>query len=118
MTPRDLRSFRLGLQDCELAIYADVASRTVLGADSRLRYPQEYLDALCDCAADLFDALGGNADADPDHAIFLGPVGGRAFIRNPAEPDEVLCCICSADIGAARLLEAARAALTMPEKTV
>ncbi len=111
MTPHQLREFRTGVPACELALYADIGSRTVLGADSALRYPQEYLDALCGCAADLFDAEPRDGTVPVDHVIFLSPTGGRAFVRNAAEPDEVLCCICAPDMAADRLIDAARAAL-------
>lgn len=111
MTPHDLKAFRTGTPACELAVYADIGSRTVLGSDSALRYPQEYLDALCGCAADLFDAAPADGAAPVDHVIFLSPTGGRAFVRNATEPDEVLCCLCSPDVAADRLISAARAAL-------
>jgi hypothetical protein len=111
MTPQELRTFRTDLPDCELALYADIGSRTVLGADSALRYPQEYLDALCGCAADLFGALPGIERDKVDHVVFMGQTGGRVFVRNPASPGEVLCCICAADAGATQLVSAARSAL-------
>lgn len=111
MTPQDLRAFRTGLPDCELALYADIGSRTVLGADSALRYPQEILDALCGCAADLFGALPGPERDGVDHVVFMSQSGGRVFVRNPASPGEVLCCICAAGAGATQLVTAARSAL-------
>lgn len=111
MTPNDLREFRTGIPACELALYADIGSRTVLGTNSVLRYPQEYLDALCGCAAELFHAVPDDGHSPAEHVILFGPTGGRAFVRSPAEPNEVLCCICSTDVAADRLLSAARAAL-------
>jgi len=110
MTPQALRKFRAGLPDCELAVYADLGSRTVLGADGALRYPQEYLDALCLGAAMLFETAA--AAADPaDHVFVLGPTGSRGFFRNPDAPNEALCCICRPDADAARLIRAAHAVL-------
>lgn len=111
MTPQELKAFRTDLPDCELALYADIGSRTVLGADSALRYPQEYLDALCGCAADLFGALPGSLRDSADHVVFMGQTGGRIFVRNPSSPSEVLCCICVADAGAMHFVSAARSAL-------
>lgn len=111
MTPQALRAFRAALPDCELAVYADLGARTVLGADSALRVPQEYLDALCDCAAFLFGALP-DPDAPPvEEILFAGPTGGRGFFRAAAEPGEALCVICTPDADLDRLAAAARVAL-------
>jgi len=110
MTPQALRAFLERLQDCDLAVYADLGARTVLGADAALRVPQEYLDALCDCAAFLFAAAPG--DAPVEEILFLGPTGGRGFFRSAAEPGEALCVICAPDADLGRLSAEARAALS------
>ena len=96
MTPDMLKSLRAQVPDCDLIVYADLGSRTVLSADSALRYPQEHLDALCHCAADLFGAATGSDTAATEQVLFFGPTGGRGFFRNLAEPGEALCCICAA----------------------
>lgn len=111
MTPQALKAFRIRVPDCELAVYADLGSGTVLGADAGLRYPQEYLDALCTCAAALFDAAPQDGAAPVDHVLFLGPTGGRGFFRRIDEPGEALCCICAPDVRAERLIVEARVAL-------
>ena len=111
MTPQALKEFRQSQPQCELAVYADLASGTVLGADGALRYPQEILDALCACAAAVFDAGLQTGDSLTDHVYFAGASGTRGFFRSPAEPTEALCCICTPDVDAARFLNAARAAL-------
>lgn len=111
MTPQALRAFRAKLPDCDLAVYADLGARTVLGADSALRVPQEYLDALCDCAAFLFAAAEAPSDGAVEEILFLGPTGGRGFFRSAADPGEALCLICAPDADLARLAAAARAAL-------
>ncbi|MEM9757164.1 MAG: hypothetical protein AAF914_14270 [Pseudomonadota bacterium] len=111
MTPHRLADFRTSVPACELAVYADIATRTVLLADGALRYPQEYLDALCECAAQLFEG-GIDFDGDPiDPIVFFGPTGGRVFLRAPEEQGEALCCICGADADVTALLAAGRAAL-------
>ncbi|MDA5092849.1 hypothetical protein O2N63_01975 [Aliiroseovarius sp. KMU-50] len=110
MTPTALNAFRNTLADCELAVYVDLGSRTVLSSDGALHYPQEYLDVLCTCAADLFDAAP-KGEEPVEHVLFLSPTGSRGFFRNLADPCEALCCICSAEVGFERLIENARAAL-------
>lgn len=110
MTPSALRAFRRRLPDCELAAYVDLRSRTVLGWDGALHFPQEYLDVLCACAAHLFDSAPV-AGGPVDHVLFLSPTGSRAFFRNPADPNEALCCIGAADVAVATLIETARGAL-------
>jgi hypothetical protein len=111
MTPHDLKSFRTHVANCDLAVYADIGSLTVLSSDGSLRFPQEYLDALCACAADLFDAAPGDTGMQVDHIIFLSPTGSRFFVRDMSQPDEILCCICAAEIDCGHFLEAAQAAL-------
>lgn len=111
MTPQALRAFRDRLPDCDLAVYADLGARTVLGADSALRVPQEYLDALCDCAAFLFAAAPAPGAGPVEEILFLGPTGGRGFFRSAAEPGEALCLICAPDADLARLAAEARSAL-------
>ena len=78
MTPNELSQFRSRLPHCELAVYADIRSRLVLATDGALRYPQEYLDALCACAAQLFEGIPDYAGQAVEQVLFLGPTGGRS----------------------------------------
>ena len=110
MTPTALNAFRRKLADCELAVYVDLQSCTVLSSDGALRFPQEYLDVICACAADLFEAAP-EAAGPVEHVLFFSPTGSRSFFRNVADPNEALCCICSADADVKTLIENARAAL-------
>ncbi|KAB2886447.1 MAG: hypothetical protein F9K34_02255 [Albidovulum sp.] len=110
MTPSALNAFRRKLTDCELAVYVDLESRTVLSSDGALHFPQEYLDALCACAADLL-ASGPKREGPVEHVLFLSPTGSRMFFRNLAEPNEALCCICAAEVAVGTLIDTARAAL-------
>ena len=110
MTPSALNAFRRTLVDCELAAYVDLGSRTVLSSDGALHYPQEYLDALCASAADLFDAAP-NAEGPVEHVLFLSPTGSRGFFRDVSDPNEALCCICTAEVNVETLIANARAAL-------
>lgn len=110
MTPDALNAFRRKLADCELAVYVDLQSCTVLSSDGALHFPQEYLDVLCTCAADLFEAAPN--DAGPvEHMLFFSPTGSRSFFRTLSDPNEALCCICAADTDVETLIENARAAL-------
>ncbi|MBF9035443.1 hypothetical protein HKCCE2091_14445 [Rhodobacterales bacterium HKCCE2091] len=111
MTPRALSEFRSRLPGCDLVVYADIASRTVLASDGALRYPQEYLDALCLSAAELLapgSGLGGEPAAE---VLFLTETGARAFFRAPDATGESLCCICAPEIDVTDLRREARAAL-------
>jgi hypothetical protein len=110
MTPNALNAFRSTLADCELAAYVDLEARTVLSSDGALHYPQEYLDVLCACAADLFE-VAPKSEGPVEHVLFLSPTGSRGFFRNLADPNEALCCICTAEVGVEVLIENARAAL-------
>lgn len=110
MTPHALNAFRSRVAECELAVYVDLHSRTVLSSDGALQFPQEYLDALCACAADLFAAAPEGA-GPVEHVLFVSPTGSRSFFRNPADPNEALCCIGAAEVAVEPLIVAARAAL-------
>lgn len=112
MTPNELSQFRSRLPHCELAVYADIRSRLVLATDGALRYPQEYLDALCACAAQLFEGIPDYAGQAVEQVLFLGPTGGRAFFRAESQPDEALCCIFGPGAGVAELTAQAGAALS------
>ncbi len=107
MTPDALANLRTELPGCELALYADFESGTVLSSDGLLRYPQEYLDALCECAAQLF----GQGDAELEHAIFQSSTGVRGFFRASNAPNEAFCCICEPGVDASKLLRDVPAAL-------
>ena len=111
MTPSALHTFRNSLTDCDVAAYVDLGSRTVLSSDGALNYAQEYLDALCASAADLFATAPSDESGLVENVLFFSPTGSRFFVRNPAEPNEALCCICAPDADVDQLIEAARTAL-------
>ncbi len=110
MTPSALNAFRKKLADCDLAVYVDLGSRTVLSSDGALHYPQEFLDALGASAADLFEAAP-KVERPVEHVLFLSPTGCRGFFRGPSDPNEALCCICSAEVSMEQLIDNARSAL-------
>jgi len=115
MTPKALAEFRTRLPECELAVYADIRSGTVLLKDGVLRYPQEYLDALCECAGLLFRENPEFDGAPTDPILFFGPTGGRAFFRAPDDPSEALCCIIGVGTDVSALLREGRALLAPQE---
>ncbi len=111
MTTDDLARLRADLPECELALFADIGSGTVLAVASALKHPQEDLDALCAEAARLFADSGAFAGAEAECAVLLTATGCRAFFRDPAEPGEALCCLCAPGVAPERLLAAGRGAL-------
>lgn len=117
MTPKALAEFRDQLPDCELVVYADIGSGTVLLRDGALRYPQEYLDALCSCAAQIFRGGPSYDGVALDPVLFFGPTGGRAFFQSSADPSAALCCIVGPDVDVASFLQAGRALMAAPEVT-
>lgn len=117
MTPKALAEFRARVPACELAVYADIRSGTVLLSDGILRYPQEYLDALSACAALLFRSNPSFDEAAVDPILFFGPTGGRAFFRAPDDPTEALCLICGKTTDITALLAEGRAFLAPDEAT-
>ena len=115
MTPQTLADLRSRLPDCDLAVYVDIRSRTVLGADGALRYPQEYLDAVCSAAAQLLVDPAVLNGSDPSHVLVQGPTGCRAFLRVPDEPGEALCCLTGPGADLAALVRTCHAALSAAE---
>ena len=111
MTPLALQRLRERIPECELVLYTDLLSRTVLGADGAVRYPQEHLDVLCQCCADLFEAAQNDLCESCDHVLFFGPNGGRGFFRNLSEPGEALCCIFSSAVDVDYLVQSIKDAL-------
>ncbi|MEM6609804.1 MAG: hypothetical protein AAF689_14645 [Pseudomonadota bacterium] len=116
MTPEALADFRAQLPQCELAVYADIRSGTVLLTDGALRYPQEYLDALSECAAQLFAEAPAFDDHVIDPVLIFGPTGGRAFFCSSVDPSEALCCLFGTGADITKLLAAGRA-LVSPAAT-
>lgn len=117
MTPDTLRQLRKRLADCELVLYADIASVTVLASDSRLIYPQENLDTICTCARAFLSAPRLASHDTTGEAVFQTPTATRIFMRAYADPNEALACVCGPRTDLAHVLEEMRGALseTVPE---
>lgn len=106
MTPTALATFRSILPGCTLAVWGDIEARTVLAADGDLLYPQEYLDTLNICAAQLLSTPVPKDCTALDSAVFSGPTGSRLFVRSPDQPTIALSCLCSPDIDFEHVLQA------------
>lgn len=112
MTPEILRHLRKRLPDCELVLYADIASGTVLASDARLAHPQENLDTICACARAFLNAPRLASHDLTNEAVFQTPTAKRVFLRAFADPCEALACICGPESDLAEVLDAMRAALS------
>ncbi len=101
-----LAEFRSGRSDCILAVWGDIEAGLVLAADGDLFHPQEYLDALCAEAAQVFSTLPPNPDDTLDQVVVFDPTGGRLFVRAPSNPSNSLSCLCPPDADLGALLQA------------
>lgn len=111
MTPDTLSQLRKRLPDCELILYADIASGTVLASDARLVHPQENLDTICACAKAFLNAPRLASHEVTDEAVFRTPTSVRVFMRALADPHEALACVCGPDADLDAVLAAFREAL-------
>jgi len=111
MTPDTLAQLRNRLADCELVLYADIASRTVLASDARLNHPQENLDTICACARAFLNAPRLASHEMTCEAVFRTPTSTRVFMRAMTDPHEALACVCGPDVALASVLEIMREAL-------
>ncbi len=111
MTPEMLRHLRRRLADCELILYADIASGTVLASDSRLVYPQENLDTICSCARAFLSAPRLASHDLTDEAVFQTPTATRIFMRARADGNEALAAVCGPRTDLAHVLQEMRGAL-------
>jgi hypothetical protein len=111
MTPDTLAQLRTRLADCELVLYADIASRTVLASDARLNHPQENLDKICACARAFLDAPRLASQEVTSEAVFRTPTSTRVFMRARVDPREALACVCGPHVDLAAVLGTMREAL-------
>lgn len=101
-----MAEFRSGRSDCILAVWGDIEAGLVLAADGDLFHPQEYLDALCAEAAQVFSTLPPSSDEALDQVVVFDPTGGRLFVRVPSNPINSLSCLCPPDADLGDLLQA------------
>lgn len=112
MTPDTLAQLRSRLPACELILYADIASGTVLASNARLVHPQENLDTICACAKAFLNAPRLASHEVTDEAIFKTPTSIRVFMRAVADPHEALACVCGPDADLDSILTLFREALS------
>lgn len=112
MTPEILSQLRKRIPDCELVLYADIASGTVLASDARLVHPQENLDTICTCARAFLNAPRLSSHDLTAEAVFRTPTATRVFMRAFADPCEALACVCGPRSDVSGVLEAMRTALS------
>jgi hypothetical protein len=111
MTPDTLAQLRRRIADCELVLYADIASKTVLVSDARLNHPQENLDTICACARAFLNAPRLASHEMTAEAVFRTPTSTRIFMRALHDPREALACVCGPGVELAAVLETMRDAL-------
>ncbi|MEM7722239.1 MAG: hypothetical protein AAF376_07675 [Pseudomonadota bacterium] len=111
MTPQTLSDIKSRMPGCALAVWADLASGTVLAGTGDLDYPQEYLDALGACAIAVLGVPDPLDAAPVDAAVIFGPTCSYAFHRNPDAADEALCFLCAPASDAEALVASVKAAL-------
>ncbi|PJI86233.1 hypothetical protein BC777_2601 [Yoonia maricola] len=89
-------------EGCTALAFADLSTKMILVTDSGSNLRREALDALCAEAAVLLSADGTPvlADKPSDMASVTSPSQLRVFLRAQQEPNDVLCCICSAELDA------------------
>ncbi|MDG4647764.1 hypothetical protein P6F26_04865 [Roseibacterium sp. SDUM158017] len=111
MTPETLRHLRKRLADCELILYADITSGTVLASDSRLIYPQENLDTICTCAKAFLSAPRLASHDLTNEAVFQTPTATRVFMRAHSDDNEALAAVCGPKTDLAHVMHEMRGAL-------
>jgi len=113
-----LEDLRLSRAEYLVVAYGDAATRLVLRASHDQTYRREYLDQLCDRAADCFRMMDATAalsgsDAQANQALLHTDGTTAIFARQDSSADEFLCIVRngSDDLGA--LLGDAQATLAM-----
>ena len=123
MTLEDmLNTGRRSVSGCSVAAFGDTAARLILRASHKDGIRREYLDALCDHAANCFDLLDATwdipgmaedgADAVLNEATILSKTETVIFLRSEASPSEFLCFVCEDADAAPRVFAAARRTMT------
>jgi hypothetical protein len=112
MTPEILRNLRKRLPDCELVLYADIASGTVLASEARLVHPQENLDTICICARAFLNAPRLSSHDLTNEAVFRTPTAMRSSCAPSPIPARRWPASAGPDCDLDEVLNAMRAALS------
>lgn len=106
VTTKVLASFRSQVPECNLALWSDIRSGTVLSVDAALDYPQEYLDAFSNMATQAL-SLPRRTDQDGTCVIAANASGLQLFATGIAMPGVALTCLASLDADIANIQSAA-----------
>jgi len=106
----EINKLREKFDGCALVAFADISSKMVLLKSSVKKIPQENLDYLCAEAAAMFNGAAAqlNKHAAPITAIVADGDKSNIYLRNKAESDDVLCCVCGPDVDLTAFLASAR----------
>ena len=109
----EINNLREEFDGCTLVAFADLTSKMVLLTSSRKKIPQENLDYLCAEAAIMFKGATArlNKDAAPITALVADGAHTNIYLRNAADADDVLCCVCGPDVDLTAFLTSAQARL-------
>ncbi len=109
----EINKLREEFDGCNLVAFADLSSKMVLLTSSPKKIPQENLDHLCAEAAMMLKGAAANlnTDAAPLTALVTDGDKTHIYMRNQADTDDVLCCICGPDIDLTSFMASAQARL-------
>jgi hypothetical protein len=113
MVVDELDALRDTNEGCRTIAFSDLSTQMILVTDSGSNLRREALDALC---AEAIVTLGmgdkptlgtqvGTA------AIVANKGATRIFVRGAAEPNDVLCCVCTPEVDVVAFLADARSCL-------
>ncbi|WP_342077736.1 hypothetical protein [Yoonia sp. SS1-5] len=113
MVVDDLDALKGNFSGCDTLAFADLSTQMILVTNSDTTYRRESLDKLCAEAAMALGTDKNPAFGDsPSNAAFVATKDQlRIFLRAPAEPTDVLCCVCAPDVDVAAFLSDARPCL-------
>lgn len=109
----ELDDLRRRFPGCRAALYIDLDAELVLTARVETQTRQEVLDRMAEDGRRLLNASGllPDATAAETVTVLAGP-DMTVYVRDPAEPQEAICCRCGAQVDADALAAAARASLS------
>lgn len=119
-TQEYLDAFRSSRPECTVAGLVDISSGIVLCVTARRKKPQEYFDALCVLASEVFsdentDALAqmqpaGAGDVRHESIVTVGDET-CLFLQSLSDPAEAMFCMCSGAFDVSATLAEARSRL-------
>ncbi|ABD57064.1 hypothetical protein [Jannaschia sp. CCS1] len=106
MTSEALAEFRVQVPACQLALWSDIRSGTVLAVDGTLDHPQEYLDAFSSMAAQALSLPGPRSD-EAACTFAANATGLHLFVTGAAIPGVALTCVMALDADVDQIEDAA-----------